>query len=656
MTGDGALAIQAGPERPWDHQIFSMNCAWLESRLPVSYVQRFHDYLHQWFWDLWEGLHSGMVRSVIFPGCAASRPGRGSELRLAVGKGACQAWRHLDESQGEVARRGYVQDIQDRIGCLQYQFGDRVRVGRISREDATPSDWVVFGANADNVDGEVGQVIEGSSPQARCLQTWSPGMIGLITSPSAGLPPLLSEAMFDPVKAATYTDRRSQGRGAVSVSDGRSTEGRLRPAPPYQGGTVQATACWEIHLLLCKAVKRRLDEDKTGWGLSASVLEEAVEIIAGVTMNLLTSRSGSESGVPDSNIRAAVALGVEVHGVVQGYMHREAVLFSRVVFRRVEESRTLDQFLSDCLTIGDWLEAARVYWERFSPETSDMDDGWASFRPSPGFCHQAILCCRVESRELRRLGVAFKASRTSAERGLEAVKQRLLSLKHAQTVEMARRRMQPATLEGDDPHHYFLPGQWRAHCERGQDNSWWVKQIALYARSAARGEGVVTFKPDGRGDPLYMFVPAGDTVAATKLRLGELLDVMDLEREVASPVSGSTRAGLLSFSMPDDRRRSLGDDEILSQLMAERGFRMLHVTGGGCRGGMDRPFVGADGIPAVVRSARESLLLNRLGPLDQQMRERGGQWSGTSRAWRQLLPIDEVNLVTWLEGRPSRIG
>ena len=156
------------------------------------------------------------------------------------------------------------------------------------------------------------------------------------------------------------------------------------------------------------------------------------------------------------------------------------MLFSRVVFRRVEESRTLDQFLSDCLTIGDWLEAARVYWERFSPETSDMNDGWASFRPSPGFCHQAILCCRAESRELCRLGVAFKASRTSAERGLEAVKQRLLSLKHAQTVEMARRRMQPATLEGDDPHHYFLPGQWRAHCERGQDNSWWVKQIALY--------------------------------------------------------------------------------------------------------------------------------------------------------------------------------
>ena len=192
--------------------------------------------------------------------------------------------------------------------------------------------------------------------------------------------------------------------------------------------------------------------------------------------------------------QAVTALGLEMHNVVVGCAHPEAPCFASLNFRREPGPRSIAEILTDIAQTEEWFTLFRSHLRSLPEEGSTPEErSWEPYQPSPEFKQHGSLVCKVEKKVLRAIRAGVGSHPAHAERLLTTVKGRILSLKAAHLTEVGRQRMLPATESGDSLYIHFPSGQWRPHRWPGQDTTWWVKQMALYARQVKRGTGVVTF-------------------------------------------------------------------------------------------------------------------------------------------------------------------
>ena len=80
-----------------------------------------------------------------------------------------------------------MQWLQAAFDSLAREFPGRVVYGWLVRAQASHTHWLVWGANADNVQGAPGERIPGGG-QAAAMGTHGEGVFGIVTTPVAGVP------------------------------------------------------------------------------------------------------------------------------------------------------------------------------------------------------------------------------------------------------------------------------------------------------------------------------------------------------------------------------------------------------------------------------------------------------------------------------------
>ena len=77
--------------------------------------------------------------------------------------------------------------LQGAFDALAREFPGRVTYGWLRREHASPTHYLVWGANVQNVHGSTGDPISGGG-QASAVATHGVGVFGIVTTPVAGVP------------------------------------------------------------------------------------------------------------------------------------------------------------------------------------------------------------------------------------------------------------------------------------------------------------------------------------------------------------------------------------------------------------------------------------------------------------------------------------
>lgn len=111
--------------------------------------------------------------------------GKNKETTLGMGN-AKEQWKKFGPD-GDNARIKFLQELQKMFDDLAKEFPGRVTFGDVSKDLASERNYVVWGANKDNVGGEKGAPISGTG-QAKLMESHGPGVFGIITTPVAGIP------------------------------------------------------------------------------------------------------------------------------------------------------------------------------------------------------------------------------------------------------------------------------------------------------------------------------------------------------------------------------------------------------------------------------------------------------------------------------------
>ena len=92
--------------------------------------------------------------------------------------------------------------LQLEFEALTAKFPRQVRFGHLEREAASYDNILVWAANADNWEGKAGESIDGGG-QAAAMRMHGPGVFGIITTPTAGMPPVVAPGSgADEIEAA----------------------------------------------------------------------------------------------------------------------------------------------------------------------------------------------------------------------------------------------------------------------------------------------------------------------------------------------------------------------------------------------------------------------------------------------------------------------
>ena len=136
---------------------------------------------------------------IVIPG-PIKRDGDGISIKHLIGTGiAIDQWEYAKAPKNVntlYAWYLYISYLTSQFEMLMEDYNvagsTRISYGTLDRNLASNNVIMIWGANSANVEGVNGEPIVGDG-QAKAMQTYGPGVFGIISTPSTGPPRLLSD-------------------------------------------------------------------------------------------------------------------------------------------------------------------------------------------------------------------------------------------------------------------------------------------------------------------------------------------------------------------------------------------------------------------------------------------------------------------------------